>query len=338
MLAEVRSFGEGIIIADQVANKLHSDVIKNTNVKILHRTMAKDDRTVVGESINLNEDQILDIAELGTGEAIVHSKEVHQAFLVKIDELLVEVNNNNSIEDFQEDFLQKYEYYRYEFPFESKFFDKEGAKRLSENRDFIINSKNQKLILQVITQALLGEKNKTIYYWQRFVSSIDSITKKDAKAIYFAMAIFSKFNLLNSSSSYQKPYYFKKMYEAIINLFVSLNDSTNIKNKIELFQKSLLHGRIKNIYASMEFYLGDSVDFSLILSELLYHNDVAREYMNEVLPHASESKKDLSITIEKIIQMLFSKQGYELNYVLLAMRYGKRKKNLNILLGELNND
>ena len=80
ILAEIRSYGEGIIVADQIASKLHADVIKNTNVKIIHRTMDFEDRNIVGKSVNLNEDQILDIAELKKGEAIVHNRDVHQAF------------------------------------------------------------------------------------------------------------------------------------------------------------------------------------------------------------------------------------------------------------------
>jgi DNA helicase HerA-like ATPase len=37
LLAEVRKYGEGLIIADQIPNKLIPDVIKNTNTKIVHR-------------------------------------------------------------------------------------------------------------------------------------------------------------------------------------------------------------------------------------------------------------------------------------------------------------
>lgn len=55
MLAEIRAYGVGMIIADQVASKLHPDVIKNTNIKIIQRTMAYDDRELVGKAINLNE-------------------------------------------------------------------------------------------------------------------------------------------------------------------------------------------------------------------------------------------------------------------------------------------
>ena len=85
ILAEIRAYGEGIIIADQIASKLHRDVIKNTNIKIIHRTMDYEDREIVGKSINLTDNQILDIAELKKGEAI--GQGVFQKYLVVDDDI-----------------------------------------------------------------------------------------------------------------------------------------------------------------------------------------------------------------------------------------------------------
>ena len=49
LLAEVRAYGQGMIIVDQVPVKLASDVIKNTNLKIAHRLVAEDDRVALGD-------------------------------------------------------------------------------------------------------------------------------------------------------------------------------------------------------------------------------------------------------------------------------------------------
>ena len=38
LLAEIRTFGQGIMIADQIPTKLAPDTLKNTNLKIVHRT------------------------------------------------------------------------------------------------------------------------------------------------------------------------------------------------------------------------------------------------------------------------------------------------------------
>jgi DNA helicase HerA-like ATPase len=39
LLAEIRAYGQGVLISDQVPEKLAPDVIKNTNLKITHRTV-----------------------------------------------------------------------------------------------------------------------------------------------------------------------------------------------------------------------------------------------------------------------------------------------------------
>ena len=48
MFAEIRAYGESLVIAEQIPAKLVPDVIKNTAVKIVHRLPAADDRQAVG--------------------------------------------------------------------------------------------------------------------------------------------------------------------------------------------------------------------------------------------------------------------------------------------------
>ena len=71
MLAEVRKYGAGLIIADQIPAKLIPDVIKNTHTKIVHRLFAEDDRRAMGETMMMNDDQRNFLPNLRTGEAIV---------------------------------------------------------------------------------------------------------------------------------------------------------------------------------------------------------------------------------------------------------------------------
>lgn len=71
MLAEVRKYGEGLIIADQIPAKLIPDVIKNTHTKIVHRLFAEDDRRAMGEAMMMRDEQRDFMPNLATGEAIV---------------------------------------------------------------------------------------------------------------------------------------------------------------------------------------------------------------------------------------------------------------------------
>jgi hypothetical protein len=86
MLAEVRAYGEGFIIVDQSPTKLHLDAIKGTNLKIVHRLVAQDDRCAIGGSANMSEEQQKFLAVLSTGEAVVYAEGFHQPYLVKVPE------------------------------------------------------------------------------------------------------------------------------------------------------------------------------------------------------------------------------------------------------------
>lgn len=74
MLAELRSKGQGFIIADQIPSKLAPDIVKNTNLKIVHRLVAQDDRELVGKCMNMNEDQIRYLSTLIQGNAAIYSE------------------------------------------------------------------------------------------------------------------------------------------------------------------------------------------------------------------------------------------------------------------------
>ena len=71
LLAEIRAYGEGLVIAEQIPAKLIPDVIKNTAVKIVHRLPAADDRETVGATMNLTDAQSRYLVTLPPGQAAV---------------------------------------------------------------------------------------------------------------------------------------------------------------------------------------------------------------------------------------------------------------------------
>jgi hypothetical protein len=71
LLAEVRAYGEGLVIAEQIPTKLVPDVIKNTAVKVVHRLPAQDDRDVVGATMNLADDQSRFLVTVAPGTGAV---------------------------------------------------------------------------------------------------------------------------------------------------------------------------------------------------------------------------------------------------------------------------
>ena len=76
LLAEVRKYGEGIIVVDQIPNKLASEVLKNTNTKIIHKILARDDKEAVGDTMLMNTKQKEFLSALDPGHAIVFSEDM----------------------------------------------------------------------------------------------------------------------------------------------------------------------------------------------------------------------------------------------------------------------
>ena len=83
-IAEMRTYGEGFIIADQAPALLDMAVIRNTNTKIIMRLPDLGDRELVGRAANLNDDQITELAKLPRGVAAVYQNEWVEAVLCNI--------------------------------------------------------------------------------------------------------------------------------------------------------------------------------------------------------------------------------------------------------------
>lgn len=83
-IAEMRTYGEGFIIADQSPGLLDPAVIRNTNTKVVLRLPDREDRNLVGKAENLTEDQISELARLPTGCAAVYQNNWQEAVLCQI--------------------------------------------------------------------------------------------------------------------------------------------------------------------------------------------------------------------------------------------------------------
>jgi uncharacterized protein len=84
LLAEIRAYGEGLIIAEQIPDRLVQDVIKNTAVKITHRLPAADDRDAVGATMNMTRAQNRFLVTLPPGEAAVFADGMDYPLLARM--------------------------------------------------------------------------------------------------------------------------------------------------------------------------------------------------------------------------------------------------------------
>lgn len=84
LLAEIRAYGEGVLVSEQIPVKLAPDVIKNSNLKIMHRLTSKEDRDFMGDTMELNRHQKREAARLGTGEAIFYREGLDRPVKIQV--------------------------------------------------------------------------------------------------------------------------------------------------------------------------------------------------------------------------------------------------------------
>ncbi len=325
ILAEIRSYGEGIIIADQIASKLHADVIKNTNIKIIQRTMDKEDRELVGNSINLNEDQLLDIAELKAGEAIVHNKDIHQAFMVRIDKIKTEKLEELVFEKFNRKFLEKHEILKYEFIDEDKFY-MDAKERLSI---YSLNKESLKTpILNLLNAVLVNDKN-IVKEWNNFKNILP---KQKDKNIYFYLFInaFSTLNYISNIQYYKSIDKFLSMYKSLLRLVYELINENKINDAIKEVKITFLNKNIIEVYPSMKYFSFDDIDYTLLLLENMTTNQSINQFINNTM------QEDISFTkkYDKSLIKIFNKTSWQLRYSLGAIRFGTDTIDLNKIVKE----
>ncbi len=84
LLADIGGYGEGLVVAEQMPDRLAPDVIKNTAVKIAHRLPAADDRDAIGATMNMTRSQRRYLVTLGTGEAAVFADGMDHPILARM--------------------------------------------------------------------------------------------------------------------------------------------------------------------------------------------------------------------------------------------------------------
>ena len=85
LLAEIRAYGEGVVVIEQIPSKILPDVIKNTAFKVMHRLPAADDRDAVGATMNLSDENGQAIVSFPPGLAAVSVDGDDRPLLVAVD-------------------------------------------------------------------------------------------------------------------------------------------------------------------------------------------------------------------------------------------------------------
>lgn len=104
MIAEMRSYGQGVIVAEQIPTKLAPDVIKNSSTKIVQRIVSADDQQTIANTIGITGDDAIQLGTLETGYAYCHKEGMVLPTPVKIsDKFISESGEKKSLDVFVSD-------------------------------------------------------------------------------------------------------------------------------------------------------------------------------------------------------------------------------------------
>lgn len=84
LLAEIRAYGESLVIVDQSPAAVARDVLRNTNAKIVHRVVDPEDQKVLAGSIGLPDDAAPTIGGLATGQVLLTTRRLGEPHAAQV--------------------------------------------------------------------------------------------------------------------------------------------------------------------------------------------------------------------------------------------------------------
>lgn len=87
MIAEIRAYGTSIIIADQSPTKVSREVVANTDIKIAFRLVQAEEKKLIADSTNMDDDAYNNLSQLTSGDAYVFYSQLESPQLVTTEDV-----------------------------------------------------------------------------------------------------------------------------------------------------------------------------------------------------------------------------------------------------------
>ena len=234
MLAEVRKYGESLIIADQIPDKMTPEVLKNTNTKIVHKIFAEDDKEAIGNTISLSKEQKDFLSSLTTGRAIVFSQGWTKALQVQIkqktnttsDENIDEDRLKSRVEDF---YIENYK----KGIFLGTKYEKISKEDFELCRDFSTNKEAVKIFKEIFEENINSFREfkdiAILLMDKSFWKEVKSVLNNEEKEISLLETQYITYHKVFGDNLYEIIFY--KFYKNLEN--IDEEQINNIKNSIK---------------------------------------------------------------------------------------------------------
>lgn len=199
-IAEMRTYGEGFIIADQSPSAVDISAIRNTNTKIIMRLPDEADRRMAGKAAALKDEQLDEIAKLPKGVAVVYQNDWVEPVLCKIckfggEETPYEFKGEETV-DRTDSFKRQY----LEFLLSTRVTEHVDTdmERLTALLDEADISSRGKIHIRELLKTY--ERNQTLYLWEdeKFAALAEHVSQLLDSDIFVKNAVRSSesFNTL----------------------------------------------------------------------------------------------------------------------------------------------
>lgn len=203
-IAEMRTYGEGFIIADQSPGLMDMSVIRNTNTKIIMRLPDESDRRLVGRAAGLSDSQIEELSRLDRGVAAISQSGWLEPILCKVDEFKDKIPmsrryKENDFDWVDEESLAIQEYFSIALDIEKRALTKETVDKIRKWCGRLELSETAKRIFELPLngRALSGEQ-KLIMVRYAVGRELDKLPMREDASDMAIRTIINKYNITDT--------------------------------------------------------------------------------------------------------------------------------------------
>ncbi len=157
MLAEIRSLGVGIVIADQSPEKVTNDVVKLTNIKLAFNLVEKNDRTILGNCTDMKEVQVERLAKLRPGEAFFYMNGLEEPEELVTEDYRKKLNIRTTISD--EEIAEKSTYWNDKKDMLKTYLECKYAGCCNNGCDYMLKAEAEEYARRIYVSAFNEESN-----------------------------------------------------------------------------------------------------------------------------------------------------------------------------------
>lgn len=181
MLAEIRSRGVGIVVADQSPKKVTSQVIANTNVKVMFRLVEADDKDIVKRSTTMDDTQHSRLSKLGCGQALLYFDKLDEVEEVAMDDYRLNSGISTDLSDAA--IKSRMTYWQHHGQWLKPYRDCDFIPACSTTCD-VVTRERARVVTDRIFRKYYPQRFSDMAGFAEFYKKIGSVIREETEAIF----------------------------------------------------------------------------------------------------------------------------------------------------------